>query len=71
VEDSCEHGIEPSGSIKCSMFLRGCTIGGFSTRAQLYEQVSKMMIMFLDTKHTIRFEGCDYRRGMNWMTGFY
>jgi hypothetical protein len=26
--------------------------------------------MFLDTKDTVTFEGCDYRRGMNWTTGF-
>jgi hypothetical protein len=31
MEGSCEHGNEPSGSIKC------CTIGGFSRRAQLHE----------------------------------
>jgi hypothetical protein len=28
------------------------------------------VVMFLYTKHTVTFEGCDYRRGMNWMIGF-
>jgi hypothetical protein len=28
VESSCEHGNEPSGSIKCWKFLSSCTIGG-------------------------------------------
>jgi hypothetical protein len=37
VEGSCEHGNEPSGSIKCWKFLSSCTIGGFSRRAQLHE----------------------------------
>jgi hypothetical protein len=32
VEGSCEHGIEPSGSIKCWEVFMGCTIGGFSRR---------------------------------------
>jgi hypothetical protein len=32
VEGSCEHGDEPSGSIKCWE-----VIGGFSTRAELRE----------------------------------
>jgi hypothetical protein len=35
VEGSCEHGIEPSGSIKCWEVLEGCAIGGSSRRAQL------------------------------------
>jgi hypothetical protein len=30
VEGSCEHGNEPSGSIKCWEVLSECTIGGFS-----------------------------------------
>jgi hypothetical protein len=34
-EGSCEHGIDPSILIKCWKFLRGCTIGGSSRRAQL------------------------------------
>jgi hypothetical protein len=33
---SCEHGDEPSGSLKIAgNFLNGCTIGSFSGRAQL------------------------------------
>jgi hypothetical protein len=32
MEGSCEHGIEPSGFIKCWEVL-----GGFSRRAQLHE----------------------------------
>jgi hypothetical protein len=36
VEGSCEHGNEPSGSIKTGNFLSGYTIGGFSRRAQLH-----------------------------------
>jgi hypothetical protein len=36
VEGSCEHFDEPSGSLKfAGNFLNGCTIGGFSGRAQL------------------------------------
>jgi hypothetical protein len=35
VEGSYQHGNEPSGSIKAGKFLSGCTIGGFSRRAQL------------------------------------
>jgi hypothetical protein len=31
---SCEHGDEPLGSINADKFLSGCTIGGFSRRAQ-------------------------------------
>jgi hypothetical protein len=37
VEDSCEHGDEPSGSINSGKFLSSCTIGGFSRRVQLHE----------------------------------
>jgi hypothetical protein len=38
VEGSCEHGNEPSDSIKCwDYFLSGCAIGSFSRRAQLHE----------------------------------
>jgi hypothetical protein len=37
VEVSCEHGNEPSGSIKEGNFLSGCTIGSFSRRAKLFE----------------------------------
>jgi hypothetical protein len=40
VEGSCERGNEPSGSINAGKFLSGCTIGGFSRRAQLHESVS-------------------------------
>jgi hypothetical protein len=33
---SCEHGDEPSGSLKIAgNFLNGCTIGSFSGRVQL------------------------------------
>jgi hypothetical protein len=37
VEGCCEHGDEPSGSLKLlgGNFLNGCTIGSFSGRAQL------------------------------------
>jgi hypothetical protein len=35
VEGSCEHGIEPSGSIKCGGVLEGLHNGGSSRRAQL------------------------------------
>jgi hypothetical protein len=35
VEGSCEHGIEPSASIKCWEVFEGCTIGGSSRRDQL------------------------------------
>jgi hypothetical protein len=34
VEGSYEHGNEPSGSINAGKFLKSCTIGGFSRRAQ-------------------------------------
>jgi hypothetical protein len=37
MEGSCEHDNEASGSIKCWEVLEGCTIGGFSRRAQLSE----------------------------------
>jgi hypothetical protein len=37
VEGSCEGGNELSGSIKYWEILGGCTIGGFSRRAQLHE----------------------------------
>jgi hypothetical protein len=34
-KETCEHSIEPSGSVKCWEILEsGCTIGGFSRRAQ-------------------------------------
>jgi hypothetical protein len=36
VEDSCEHGNEPSGSIKRRKFLSSCTTGGFSRRAHVH-----------------------------------
>jgi hypothetical protein len=36
VEDSYEHGNEPSGSMKCWKFLSSCTTGSFSRRAQLH-----------------------------------
>jgi hypothetical protein len=39
VEGSCEHGNEPSGSIKFWK-IRNCTAGGFTRRAQL-RRVSK------------------------------
>jgi hypothetical protein len=32
---SCEHGNEPSGSVKCGEFLRRWTTGGFSRRTRL------------------------------------
>jgi hypothetical protein len=35
VEGYFEHGNEPSGS--AGKFLSGCTIGGFSRRAELHE----------------------------------
>jgi hypothetical protein len=34
MEGCCEHGNEPSGSINIGKFLRNCTTGGFSRRAQ-------------------------------------
>jgi hypothetical protein len=37
VEGSCEHGNEPSESIKVGKFLSSYTTGGFSRRAQLHE----------------------------------
>jgi hypothetical protein len=37
VEGSCEHGNEPSGSIKCWKFLSSCTTGDFLRRASLRE----------------------------------
>jgi hypothetical protein len=37
VEGSCEHGIEPSGSINAGKFLSDCTISGSSRRAKLRE----------------------------------
>jgi hypothetical protein len=37
VEGSCEHGNEPSGSIKFWKFLSSYTTGGFSRRAQLHD----------------------------------
>jgi hypothetical protein len=40
VENSCKHGNEPSGSIKCWEVLNSCTIDSFSRRAQLHESVS-------------------------------
>jgi hypothetical protein len=41
VGSTCEHGNEPSGSIKWwDYFLSGCAIGSFSRRAQLHERVS-------------------------------
>jgi hypothetical protein len=36
VENSSEHGNEPSGSINVGKFLSSCTTGGFSRRAQLH-----------------------------------
>jgi hypothetical protein len=54
VEGSCEHGNEPSGSIKFGKFLSGCTVGGFSRRAQLPEfsvrilvQISRIVIFMI------------------------
>jgi hypothetical protein len=35
VEGSCEHGIEPSGSMKCWGVPEGLTIDSSSRRAQL------------------------------------
>jgi hypothetical protein len=35
-EGSCEHGNEPSGSIRCWEFLSGCATGGLSRRARLH-----------------------------------
>jgi hypothetical protein len=41
VEGSCEHGNEPSGSIKYwDYFLGGCASGSFSGMAQLHEWLS-------------------------------
>jgi hypothetical protein len=38
VEGSCEHGNEPSGSVKYWEILEfSCIVGGFSRRAQLRE----------------------------------
>jgi hypothetical protein len=36
VEGPCEHGSEPSGSIKCWEILEGCATGFFSRRAELH-----------------------------------
>jgi hypothetical protein len=36
VEDSCEHGNDPSGSKNVGKFLSSCTTGNFSRRAQLH-----------------------------------
>jgi hypothetical protein len=36
VEGSCEHSIEPSGSIKCCKVLEGLNSGGSSRRSQLH-----------------------------------
>jgi hypothetical protein len=41
MEGSCEHGNEPSGSIKCwDYFLSGCAIGSFSRTAQLHHHMT-------------------------------
>jgi hypothetical protein len=37
VEGCCEDGNEPSGSINVGKFLRNCSAGGFSRRAQLHD----------------------------------
>jgi hypothetical protein len=47
VEGSCEHGNEPSVSIKCSemgKFLSSCATGGFSRRAQLHRDTEKSKV---------------------------
>jgi hypothetical protein len=36
MEDSCQSGNEPSGSIKCREFSSGCTTGGLSSSVQLH-----------------------------------
>jgi hypothetical protein len=50
VEGSCEHGNEPSGSIKCWKFLSSCTVGGFSRRAQLHEV--SLLNLFIALRYT-------------------
>jgi hypothetical protein len=40
LKGSCEHGNEPSGSIKTEKFLSSCIIGSFSRKAQFHEGVS-------------------------------
>jgi hypothetical protein len=48
VEDPCEHGDEPSGSIKC---WEGCTIGSFSRRAQLHKQAKVKLSSLISGSH--------------------
>jgi hypothetical protein len=55
VEVSCEHGNEPSGSIKCwDYFLSDCAIGSFSGRAQLHECVSQLCIYIVNNYENIK-----------------
>jgi hypothetical protein len=51
VEDSCEHGNEPSGFINCWEFFSSCTTGGFSRRTQLHE-VSYLLVTYIHRERT-------------------
>jgi hypothetical protein len=47
VEGSCEHGFEPSGSIRCFRYF---TIGGSSRRAQLRKKVKNVSFILNKAK---------------------
>jgi hypothetical protein len=65
VEGPCEHGNEPSGSIKCWELLNGYATGGFSRRTQLHgvSLVSCFVVILNST-----YNRYDYPREMAWFS---